>query len=80
MRAKLQIEEKVRFDHHIEIEVESEEKLDEAYERIGSDYSDLIEVAEDLAKVEGVKIVDVCRDDSGSPDEFEVLDWYDQRD
>ena len=80
MRAKLQIDERVLFGHYVEVEVENEEKLDEAYELIGCGYEDPLEVAADLSRVEGVKIVDVCRDDGGSPDEFEVLDWYDQRD
>lgn len=80
MRAKLQIDERVLFSHHIEVEVENEEKLDEAYDRLGFGQEDLTDVALALSRVEGLKIVDVCQDDSGSPDEFEVLDWYDKRD
>ncbi len=80
MKAKLQIEEKVSFDHYIEVEVENEETLEKAYERIESRYEDLYDVAMDLQKVEGMKIVDVCQDDSGSQNEIEIYGWYDQRD
>lgn len=80
MRAKLQIDERVLFSHHIEVEVENEEKLDEAYDLLGFGEEDLIDIALALLRVEGLKIVAVCQDDSGSPDELEVLDWYDKRD
>lgn len=80
MRAKLQIDERVLFSHHIEVEVENEEKLDEAYEFIGCGYEDPLEVAADLSRVEGLKIVDVCQDDGGDSSEIEVYDWYDMRD
>ncbi len=80
MRAKLQIDEKIMFSHYVEVEVENEKKLDELDKRLEREFQDLDEVCEALRSVEGVKLVDVCQDDSGSPDEFDVLDWYDQRD
>lgn len=80
MRAKLQIDEKILFSHYVEVEVENEEKLKELDKRLEREFQDLDEVCEALKSVKDVKLVDVCWDDSGSPDEFEVLDWYDQRD
>lgn len=79
MRAKLQVLEKVQFDHYIEVEVENEELLDAADKHLDQYFDDLEEVCQVLGHVEGVKIVDVCRDGGGMPDETEVLGWYDQR-
>lgn len=80
MKAKLQVEENIKFDHYVEVEVENEEKLEELDRRLDRDFEDLDEVCGALRPVEGVKIVDVCQDEGGSPDGLEIFDWYDIRD
>lgn len=80
MKAKLQVEEKIKFDRYIEVEVESEEKLEELDRRLDRDFEELDEMREALGSVEGVKIVDVCQDESGSVDVLGIIDWYDKRD
>lgn len=79
MKAKLWIGETVKFSHRLEVEADDEEKVKEACERIERARLDCLDDAcLELEKVEGLKIIDRCVDDSGDPDKVEVIDWYEE--
>lgn len=81
MRAKLEIEEIIAFHHRVEVEAENEEKLIEVCERIGNVRMDFFDdVLLELERADGVKIIEVCQDESGDCDEVGIVDWNEQRD
>lgn len=80
MRAKLEVEERIAFYHHIEVEAVNEEKLIEACERMGNMRMDRFDdVLLELEKADGVKIIEVRQDESGDCD-VGIVDWHEQRD
>lgn len=75
MKQKMIFEEKVSFHHDVEVEIKdktTEKAIDIALDRPVQDLDDVLHI---LRHIDGVKIIEVCRDDSGQSSEIEFYDF-----
>lgn len=74
MKQKMIFEERVAFHHKVEVEIKDktiEKAIDIALDR---PMQDLDNVLHTLSHIDGVKIIEVYRDDSGQSSEIEFYD------
>ncbi|MCQ4637687.1 hypothetical protein NE619_13215 [Anaerovorax odorimutans] len=74
MKQKMTFEERVAFHHEVEVEIKdktTEKAIDIALDRPMQDLDDVLHA---LRHIDGVKIIEVCRDDSGQSSEIEFYD------